>query len=146
MFCGNEPVVSAFNILKFFLKFYRDSLELISPFLTSFATVCPDFVFLRPPIEPKANSRSIPNSKVMCWLLLCNAQSVFYKMDELRATTFATKPNVVCVTESWLTPEIDDCLIQIDGYVSFRNDRQDDPYDFRRGGGTVTYVSVHTRP
>ena len=75
------------------------------------------------------------------WLLLCNAQSVFYKLDELRALAAATKPAFICVTESWLTSEISDDLVGISGYDSFRNDRCDDPLDNRRGGGTITYCS-----
>ena len=83
----------------------------------------------------------IPN-----WLLLCNAQSVFYKLDELRALVSAMKPLFICITESWLTPEISDELVGIRGYNLFRNDRRDDPSEVRRGGGTMVYCSSSLRP
>ena len=53
----------------------------------------------------------------------------------------ATKPAVICITESWLTSYISDNLVGIRGYDVFRNDRCDDPLDTRRGGGTITYCS-----
>ena len=33
-------------------------------------------------------------------------------------------------------------LVQIKGYFLFCNDRQDDPTDGRRGGGTAVYASL----
>lgn len=57
----------------------------------------------------------------------------------------ATKPALICITESWLTSEISDDLIAIRGYNAFRNDRGDDPSDSRRGGGTITYCSSSFR-
>ena len=53
----------------------------------------------------------------------------------------ATKPVILCITESWLTSYISDNLVGIRGYDVFRNDRCDDPLDTRRGGGTITYCS-----
>lgn len=72
---------------------------------------------------------------------MTNVQSILYKLDELRALTTATKPCFICVTETWLTPEIDNDLLQISGYQLFRNDRRDNPLDKRRGGGTIIYAS-----
>jgi len=57
----------------------------------------------------------------------------------------ATKPSFICVTESWLTPEISDAMIQITGYSFFRNDRRESSTDRRRGGGTITYASLCLR-
>jgi hypothetical protein len=51
-----------------------------------------------------------------------------------------TKPSFICVTESWLTPEIDNAMIRITGYSFFRNDRRECTTDKRRGGGSITYV------
>ena len=80
------------------------------------------------------------------WLLFTNAESLFYKLDELRALTSMTKPFFICVTETWFTPDIDNDLIGIPGYQLFRSDRRDDPADNRRGGGTVIYASSVTSP
>ena len=54
----------------------------------------------------------------------------------------ATKPLFICLTETWLTPEINDELLNIKGYIFFRNDRRDNILDCRRGGGTMIYVSL----
>ena len=80
------------------------------------------------------------------WLILCNAQSLFRKLDELRALVSATNPSFICVTETWFLPEIDDSLVQIPGFISFRNDRQDNPLDRRRGGGCIIYASHRVNP
>ena len=80
------------------------------------------------------------------WLLLINAQSLLYKMDELRALISMTKPIFICVTESWFTPDIDNELIQICNYQHFRSDRRDNPQDLRRGGGTIAYASSTVSP
>lgn len=69
---------------------------------------------------------------------------MFYKLDELRALTVALKPSFICITESWLTPDIDNNMISIDGYCIFRNDRRDDIHDNRRGGGTLIYAASNT--
>ena len=50
------------------------------------------------------------------------------------------------MTETWFTPDLDDSLIQIPGFYSFRNDRQDNFLDKRRGGGTIIYASENIRP
>ena len=77
---------------------------------------------------------------------MTNAQSLLYKLDELRSLVVVTKPFFICVTETWFTPEIGNDIIQISGYLSFRNDRRDNPSDDRRGGGTVIYASPDFSP
>lgn len=57
----------------------------------------------------------------------------------------STKLVFICVTESWLTSDINDDLIGIRGYNYFRNDRCDNSSDTRRGGGTITYFSLSIR-
>ena len=79
-------------------------------------------------------------------MLLCNAQSLFNKFDELQALVVATNPFIVCVTETWFTPNIDNELIHMPGFCFFRSDRRDNPFDSRRGGGTIAYVSTHLSP
>lgn len=80
------------------------------------------------------------------WLMLCNAQSIFYKIDEMRALATVVKPVFICVTETWLTPNIVNDLLSIRGYTIFRNDRRDDTSDSRRGGGTLIYASHSVMP
>ena len=80
------------------------------------------------------------------WLMLCNAQSLLYKMDEMRALVTILKPTFICITETWLTPDITSDLVSIPGYTIFRNDRRDDTSDNRRGGGTLIFASYAVRP
>ena len=93
---------------------------------------------------PPSNSKSTPY-EYKNWLLLCNSQSLLYKLDELRALICVTKPLFICLTETWLTPDIDADLVKVKGYRFFRNDRKDNVSDHRRGGGTLIYVSLSIR-
>lgn len=43
------------------------------------------------------------------------------------------QPGIVMVTESWLSPEVDDCLLSLPYFELFRSDRID-------GGCTCTYT------
>ena len=43
-------------------------------------------------------------------------------------------PDIICVVESWLSPEVQDSEILIPGYISVRLDRN------RHGGGVVLFV------
>ena len=117
---------------RFLLKFYYSSLEHVSPYLIKFAHLFFSVV---------AADNNIFSSKTVSdrspRLILSNAPSLFRKLDELRAIVAASKPLLVCVTETWLLPNIDNNLINIPGFISFREDRQDNPDDNRCGGGTT---------
>ncbi len=66
---------------------------------------------------------------------MLNARSLFYKIDELRVFATLKKPNVICVTETWLCDDIFSELLHIPGYQLCRQDRND-----RRGGGTAVFL------
>ena len=68
-------------------------------------------------------------------ILLTNIQSLRPKVDELSVIAANLKVDIICLTETWLTNEIDDCLMNIPGYSIVRNDRR-----CRRGGGTTIYI------
>ena len=121
--------------------YYPCSKSLLSPFLRAYFDCSSNHVALR----DKSCIDAFPSGKKF-WLLLSNAQSVFNKMDELRALVQATNPTIVCITESWLTPDIDNDILQMTGFHSFRNDRQDNPNDIRKGGGVLVYVATSVRP
>lgn len=57
------------------------------------------------------------------------------KMDELSLVASIHNPEILCLTESWLSSEIDDCIIHLDNYSIVRQDRQ-----YRKGGGVVMYI------
>ena len=70
-------------------------------------------------------------------VLLCNARSVFPKIDELRASPLFHPVDFVAVTESWLHADLPDSAVGIDGYHDVhRKDRSG-----RRGGGVAAFVS-----
>jgi hypothetical protein len=54
------------------------------------------------------------------------------------------KPLFICITETWLHPDINSELVTIKGYKLFRNDRRDNVSDNRRGGGTLIFASLST--
>ena len=69
-------------------------------------------------------------------VLLCNARSVFPKIDELRASLLFHPVDFVAVTESWLHADLPDSAVGIGGYDVHRKDRSG-----RRGGGVAAFVS-----
>ena len=63
-----------------------------------------------------------------------NARSIVNKIDELRVLYLANDFDIICVVESWLSPEVSDTEIFIPGFNIFRKDRN------RHGGGIVVFV------
>ena len=55
-------------------------------------------------------------------------------MDELFLIAGSVAPDVICVVESWLSNEISDFEIAIDGYLVHCVDRN------RHGGGVLVYT------
>lgn len=56
------------------------------------------------------------------------------KFDEFKMCFYDSKIDVICLTETWLTNDVPDSLIEIDGYNIVRNDRK-----YSRGGGLCVY-------
>ena len=77
----------------------------------------------------------LKQEKVLPKILLANVQSVKPKIDELRLVADAYKPEIICLTETWLSPDIEDALVSLHHYSLVREDRQ-----FRKGGGVAVYV------
>ena len=70
-------------------------------------------------------------------VLYFNARSLLPKIDELRLVCAVTRPDVVCVVESWLNDDIDDSeLVSSDFYI-IRLDRN------RHGGGIVFFIKSY---
>ena len=57
-----------------------------------------------------------------------NAQSLKYKMDELRDLVKRYKPYIIGITETWGKETIGDATFHIEGYNMYRNDRDDKTY------------------
>ena len=69
---------------------------------------------------------------------MTNIQSLKSKIDEVRLVFAAHTPDIACVTETWLSQEIESELMNVDGYSLVRTDRRR-----RRGGGTAMYIRRH---
>jgi len=79
------------------------------------------------------NFQSKSNSNLK--ILYFNARSLLPKFDELLLLTDFHRPDVICITESWLCLDILDSEISIPGFQTMRLDRN------RHGGGVLMYVS-----
>ena len=55
-------------------------------------------------------------------------------MDEFKAVSEVTKPDIICIVETWLNNEITDVEVNLPDYQLFRLDR------CGRGGGIAIYV------
>ena len=77
-------------------------------------------------------------------ILLTNANSVCNKLDEihglLRTKRLQNLSHVVCITESWLNPNIAKSRTELDGYEQFRNDRLPADSGKAVGGGILMYI------
>jgi hypothetical protein len=49
-----------------------------------------------------------------------NIRSILGKFDQLNYHVNILKPNIICLSESWLTSDIDNNEIYINGYELFR--------------------------
>lgn len=65
-----------------------------------------------------------------------NAQSLNNKLDEFRDTFINSYVDVVCVSESWFHPDINDGILTVTGFNIFRADR------YSNGGGVAIYVKT----
>ena len=73
-------------------------------------------------------------SKLKC--LNTNAQSLQYKMDELKQVIKENNVQIITVTESWGQPW-KEATLDIEGFIMYRKDRTDG----RKGGGCIIYIS-----
>ena len=65
-----------------------------------------------------------------------NTRSLFRKIDQLRDSFIGF--DIICVSETWLTPSIPDVAVSIPGYRLWRLDRMEQRD--KRGGGLCIYV------
>ena len=67
-------------------------------------------------------------------IMYYNARSLLPKFDELATLCELHQPGIVCIVETWLSPEVTDSEISINSYQVVRLDRN------RHGGGILMYV------
>ena len=63
------------------------------------------------------------------------------KYDELSVFASVFKPDLICVSESWLNQDIDDSLLSLRDYLILRDDRSG-----RRGGGVCAWIQNKFSP
>ena len=75
-------------------------------------------------------------SSEMAYTDLCIiTRSLYPKLDELHLYCALEKPDIVCISETWLCEDITLLECSIQGYHCVRHDRH------RRGGGVAMYIS-----
>jgi len=70
-------------------------------------------------------------------ILHINIRSLVPKVEEVKIYTETMKPDFLCVSETWLTSDIDNFEVQIPGYKFIRKDRN--IIGKSRGGGILIY-------
>ena len=90
-------------------------------------------------------NHSIKNGKVpLPAIVLTNAQSIHNKLDELhgllQTKRLQNKSQLICITESWLTPDISHSPTELDGYEQFRNDRIPETTGKSCSGVVLVYI------
>ncbi|GAA52374.1 hypothetical protein CLF_107942 [Clonorchis sinensis] len=67
--------------------------------------------------------------------LSTNCLSLFNKLCDIKQPVCLEQPSIIELTETWLTPDVSDAEISIDGYSIFRADSKRG-----RGGGVALYL------
>ena len=81
------------------------------------------------------NRRDCSGSGSNCLnIMYFNAQSLLPKMDKLRALVDSQNPHIVCIVETWLSNDISDNEVSLEGYQVICLDRN------RHGGGILIFV------
>ena len=71
-------------------------------------------------------------------LLYLNARSIVQKRESLVELLEERKPDIILITETWLTPNHESQEFTFPAYTMVRSDRQSN----RRGGGILMYFSI----
>src|SRR5688572_7389730 len=96
--------------------------------------------------KEKDKEGSIPEQKepkekeIKCFY--ANARSIINrkKRMELELYVEEEEPDIIGLTESWAKEEMGDCELEIDGYVMFRRDRENQRTTGHGAGGVLLYV------
>lgn len=65
-----------------------------------------------------------------------NCQSLYAHFDEFQHFFLNSGYHIICLSETWLRPEVTDAMVGLAGYTLFRCDREG-----RTGGGVAFYLS-----
>ena len=84
---------------------------------------------------PLVTNKNPPKSYDIPTILSTNVRSLPKKIDELQQIAELNYASVICITESWLSPNIPDHCVSIPGFNLFRKDRIGSS-----GGGVCVYL------
>ena len=79
---------------------------------------------------PYRKSYNIPT------VLSANVRGIVKKVDEIQEVAEYNNANAICITETWLSPNVPDSVVVIPGYNLFRKDRL-----ITTGGGVCIYLN-----
>ena len=76
-------------------------------------------------------------------IVFWNIRSILNKIDSIRLKLLEEQISILVLTESWLKPCIPNSLLEIEGYVIHRLDRNftNEHGYLKRGGGIIAYIS-----
>ena len=83
-----------------------------------------------------ANATSYYKKSSLPSLFLSNTRSLVNKIEDLEVVINQNDVDIVCITETWLTNNISNSVVDISNYTLVRKDRSAD----KRGGGVCTYI------
>src|SRR5688572_14762198 len=94
----------------------------------------------------REKERNIPEHKepkqkvIKCFY--ANARSIINRTKRMELELYVEEegPDIIGLTETWAKEEMEDCELQIDGYVMFRKDRENQKTTGHGAGGVVLYV------
>ena len=89
---------------------------------------------------PSQFTLTTPCSSTQLSIFYFNARSLFPKLDELKLLCVTHSPDIVCITETWLSSDILDSELNLHNYLLFRLDRN------RHGGGIAMLVKSSLSP
>ena len=72
-----------------------------------------------------------------------NVRSIMSKIDQFRMHFAKSAIDIITVSESWLTPDIDSSIVGMEGYQLLRADRMyrhDAGARLKKGGGLLIYI------
>lgn len=87
---------------------------------------------INPSKKLDGNRKRLHNDKTHLFVGLINARSIVNKISELALYINQFSPDIVCITESWLRPDVSSSEVTPRGYTAYRTDRS-----LGRGGEDV---------
>ncbi|KAI8516894.1 hypothetical protein Bbelb_054750 [Branchiostoma belcheri] len=87
---------------------------------------------IRVPVEHKKQAERTQNFPSV---YMCNARSLFNKLDEFELTIRQLRVDLAIVTETWFSTRMTSEVLNVEGYSLFSTSRTD-----QRGGGVAVYI------